>query len=69
MTLKDLLTEREYAEQRGVSLRTVQRERQLGVSPAYVKLGRATYYRRAAIEAWLRAKEVTPPRSPVRGGA
>ena len=55
MTLKDLLTEDEYAAQRGVSVRTVQRERALRSGPPYIKMGRKVFYRPAAIETWLLA--------------
>ncbi len=61
MTLKDLLTEDEYALQRGVSLRTVQRERALRSGAPYIKIGRKVFYRPAAIEAWLLAQEVAAP--------
>jgi hypothetical protein len=60
MTLKDLLTEEQYALQRGVSVRTVQRERALRSGPPYIKMGRKVFYRPAAIEAWLLAQESTP---------
>ena len=61
MTLKDLLTEDEYAAQRGVSVRTVQRERALRSGPPYIKMGRKVFYRPAAIEAWLLAQETAVP--------
>lgn len=57
MTMKDLLSEDDYAAQRGVSVRTVQRERALRAGPPYVKLGRKVFYRPAAIEAWILAQE------------
>jgi len=61
MTLKDLLTEDEYAAQRGVSVRTVQRERALRSGPPYIKMGRKVFYRPAAIETWLLAQETEQP--------
>ncbi|MBC7164844.1 MAG: transcriptional regulator [Roseovarius sp.] len=63
MTLKDLIPESEYAAARGVSLRTVQRERAQRVGPPFIKLGRNIYYRPAAIEQWLLAQEQAQPRA------
>jgi hypothetical protein len=62
MIIKDLISEADYAAARGVSLRTVQRERAQRIGPPYIKMGRKTFYRPAAIEAWLIAKEQTQPR-------
>lgn len=63
MTLADLITESDYATARGVSLRTVQRERAQRIGPNFIKLGRNIYYRPAAIEAWLLAQEQEQPRA------
>jgi len=63
MTIQDLLTEAEYAKQRGVSLRTAQRERAQRVGPPFIRLGRKIYYRPAAIEAWLLDREQAQPRA------
>lgn len=63
MTIQDLIPEAEYAAQRGVSLRTVQRERAQRIGPNFIKLGRNIYYRPAAIEAWLLAQEQEQPRA------
>lgn len=63
MTINDLLEETEYAAQRGVSLRTAQRERAQRLGPPFIKLGRKIYYRPAAIEAWLLAQEQVQPRA------
>jgi hypothetical protein len=63
MTLPNLMTEADYAELRGVSLRTIQRERAMRVGPPYIKLGARIFYRPAAIEAWLIAQEVVQPRA------
>lgn len=60
MTLESLLTEAQYALQRGVSVRTVQRERALRNSPPFIKLGKSIFYRPEAIEAWLLKQEQTP---------
>lgn len=70
MTLSDpLLTEAEYAELRGVSVRTIKRERAARRGPPYIRLGRKVFYRRAAIEQWIIAQEVTPVRSEARESA
>lgn len=61
MNLKDLLTEHEYAAQRGVCVRTVARERALRSGPPYIKMGRKVFYRPAAIEAWLLSQEQGQP--------
>ena len=53
MTIQDLITESDYAAARGVSLRTVQRERAQRIGPPFIKLGRNIYYRPQAIEQWL----------------
>ena len=64
MTHQDLIPESEYASDiRGVSLRTIQRERAMRVGPPFIKLGRNVYYRRAAIDDWLLAQEQTQPRA------
>lgn len=64
MTFRDLIAETDYADQRGVSIRSVQRERAQRVGPPFIKVGRKVYYRPAAIEAWLLSKEQVQPRSP-----
>lgn len=63
MTIQDLISEPDYAAARGVSLRTVQRERAQRIGPPFIQLGRKIYYRPAAIEAWLIAKEQAQPRA------
>jgi len=68
MTITDLITEADYAAQRGVSVRTVQRERAQRIGPPFIKLGRVIYYRPAAIENWLLAQEQAQPRAK-RGAA
>lgn len=57
MTINDLITEADYAASRGVSVRTVQRDRALRIGPPFIKLGKKIFYRPAAIEAWLLAQE------------
>lgn len=63
MTIQDLISEPDYAAARGVSLRTVQRERAQRIGPPFIQLGRKIYYRPAAIEAWLITKEQVQPRA------
>ena len=49
----DLVEEVDFARERGVSVRTCQRERQLLTSPPFVKIGRRIYYRTESIKAWI----------------
>lgn len=63
MTIQDLIPEADYAAHRGVSVRTVQRERAQRIGPPFIKLGRMIFYRPAAIEAWLLAQEQEQPRA------
>lgn len=63
MTIQDLLSEAEYATQRGVSVRTAQRERTQRIGPPFIRLGRKIYYRPAAIQTWLLSKEQLQPRN------
>jgi len=63
MTIQDLISEADYAAARGVSLRTVQRERAQRMGPPFIKLGRNVFYRPAAIEQWLIDQEQVQPRA------
>lgn len=63
MTIQDLIDEAEYAKQRRVSIRTVQRERAQRIGPPFIRLGRKIYYRPAAIESWLLDQEQAQPRA------
>ena len=56
--LEDYITEKQYAEMRGVTILTIQRERHAGIGAPFTKLGRIVYYRRAAIDQWLLDQEV-----------
>lgn len=67
MTFQDLIAEEEYAKMRGVSIRTIQRERAMRTGAPFIKLGKKIYYRPAAIEQWLIAQEQTPVRSGLAG--
>lgn len=60
MTLKELMTEPDYAALRGVSVRTIQRERALRMGPPFIKLGKSIFYRPEAVDAWIIAQEQTP---------
>lgn len=62
--LAGFLTEAEYAARRGVSLRTVQRDRQLRQAPPFVVMGRRIYYRVEALREWLIARERRENRQP-----
>src|ERR1700745_2563477 len=57
--LDGFISEQEYARQRGVSLRTCQRERALRKSAPYVLLGKKVFYRVATVRAWLLAQQRT----------
>lgn len=48
-----IITEDEFAELRGVTRRTITRERQRRLGPSFIKLGRKYYYRVATIEDWF----------------
>jgi hypothetical protein len=63
MTINDLITEADYAAQRGVSVRTIQRERALRTGPAFIKVGKKVFYRPEAISDWLLSKEQAQPRA------
>ncbi len=51
------IDEHEYCRQRGVSLRTVQRDRQLRQTPPYTTVGKRVLYRIEAVRAWLLDQE------------
>jgi hypothetical protein len=51
------VSEPEYARQRGVSVRTCQRDRALRKSPPYLLLGKQVFYRIAAVRAWMLQQE------------
>ncbi len=62
--LAGYISEDEYARRRGVSLRTCQRDRQLGQSPPYVRFGRRIYYRIESVRDWLLKNEREVDRTP-----
>lgn len=56
----ELLTQREVAEMLKVAVRTLERWRQDGSGPPFVRVGpRAIRYRRTAVEQWLEANPET----------
>jgi hypothetical protein len=62
--LEGFISEPEYARQRGVTLRTCQRDRQLRKAPPHTKLGRQIYYRVDAVREWLMKNERIADRTP-----
>jgi hypothetical protein len=60
--------EQEYADQRGVSLRTCQRDRSLRQSPPYVTVGKKVYYRIETVRHWLVSQEQKNDRVSYRSG-
>jgi hypothetical protein len=53
LLLQGFITEQEYARQRGVSVRTCQRDRAMRKSPPYCALGKQIFYRVSAVREWL----------------
>ena len=51
------INEHEYCRQRGVSLRTAQRDRQLRQAPPYITVGKRVMYRIEAVRDWLLNQE------------
>lgn len=56
------ISEAEYARQRGVSLRTCQRDRALCKAPPHLVLGSRVLYRVDAVRRWLQSQESSPER-------
>ena len=56
----DCWTERQFADQRNVSTRTLRAERQRGEGPAYLKVGRLVYYQIPKARKWLEGKVHEP---------
>jgi hypothetical protein len=55
--LHGYISEQEYARQRGVSLRTCQRDRALRKAPPHCNLGKQVFYRISAVREWLVRQE------------
>jgi len=51
------IDEHEYCRQRGVSLRTAQRDRQLRQAPPYTLVGKRVMYRIESVRDWLLNQE------------
>lgn len=58
--LSEYLTKAELAAQLHRSVRSMDRWALTGDGPPYVRIGRKTLYRRAAVVEWLRGLETTP---------
>lgn len=56
------ITREEYAEQRGISLRTEINDRVMRKSPPFIKIGRKIYYSIEGIHEWLKSLEVCSPK-------
>jgi excisionase family DNA binding protein len=56
---EELLTQQQLADELQVSLRTLERWRQDGTGPAYIRVGRSPRYRRSDIDAWLEQQRRT----------
>jgi hypothetical protein len=61
--LSEYLTKAELATQLHRSIRSVDRWALNGGGPPYVRIGRRTLYRRAAVVEWLRGLETRPSRT------
>ncbi len=60
--LSEYMTKAELAAQLQRSIRSVDRWSLTGDGPPFVRIGRKTLYRRAAVVEWLRGLEITPGR-------
>jgi excisionase family DNA binding protein len=56
---QELLTQQQLAHELQVSLRTLERWRQEGTGPAFIRIGRFPRYRRSDIDAWLERQRRT----------
>ncbi len=59
--LADLLSEEALAAQIGVTIRTLQRWRQLRQGPPWLSIGRSVFYRAAATREWILQRERGEP--------
>ncbi|KAB7738422.1 helix-turn-helix domain-containing protein [Parvibaculum sedimenti] len=62
--MNPILTVNDAADVLRVHIRTLERWRQTGEGPRYVKMGRRVGYRRADLEAWLDANATTSTSAP-----
>jgi hypothetical protein len=56
----DALTEKEYAQLRGIGIAALRNERARGGGPAYTRNGRMILYPKAKLREWLAQRTVTP---------
>ena len=59
---QNLLTKLELAQLLGRNIRTLDRWDVLRIGPPIIKIGRATYYKRSSVLAWIEANESRPLR-------
>ena len=59
-----LLTQQQLADELQITVRTLERWRQEGTGPAFIRVGRSPRYRRADIDAWLERQRRTGAESP-----
>ena len=58
--LHDFIRDRELAQELSLAPQTLAIWRHRGVGPAFTKIGRACWYKRADIEAWLATRHRQP---------
>jgi hypothetical protein len=61
--LEDYVPEEEYCKELDVSDRKARQDRQRGIGPPFVRIGRKIYYSRNGILEWLKSLEHRPVRS------
>jgi hypothetical protein len=54
---EDYISEKEYADARGVTVRTLQRERKIERSAPFIKVGRDIMYKKSSIIEWFNSQE------------
>lgn len=60
---EEILTEPQFAQLMGKTVRTVRLWEQLRIGPPRIKIGKTVRYRKTAVEAWLRSRESRPCRT------
>jgi len=65
LTFRELgyLSEKEYADLRGVKISTIRTERAVGKGPPYTKVGRDIVYPLVQLRTYLAASTQTPPKT------
>ncbi|RZU98782.1 helix-turn-helix transcriptional regulator [Spiribacter vilamensis] len=64
MTIRDdLISLQTFAEEMGVTRRTVERWHAQRIGPPRIKIGKQVFYRRESISDWIIAHEQTEPRA------